>query len=86
MKITKEHYKILSDAIQEVRKEIPELNLDYYIKNNLGKDHAKRFRWDCLWAAKKFKKLPDNFVVDILYEYCDNTHIDTALRKIVHVN
>ena len=83
MKMTKEHYQILAKGINEVRKEIPELNLDYYVENKIGKDHAERFRWDCLWAAKKFKKLPDNFVGDVLYAYLNDTHIDTALRKIV---
>lgn len=81
MKIEFQDYKILFDAIQQVRRNNPEMTLDYYIKNNLGKDHAKRWRWDLLFAAKKF--MPEHFVCDVLYKYMDNTHIDTALRKIV---
>lgn len=81
MKIEPHDYKILFDAIQTVRRNNPEMTLDYYILNNLGKDHAKRWRWDLLYAAKKF--LPDHFVCDVLYKYMDDTHIDTALKKII---
>jgi hypothetical protein len=81
MKIEFQDYKILFDAIQQVRRNYPEMTLDYYIKNNLGKDHEKRWRWDLLYAAKNF--MPQHFVCDVLYKYLNNTHIDTALKKIV---
>jgi hypothetical protein len=45
---------------------------------------AKRYRWDLLWASKI--KVGDGVGThgDInLYAYLDDTHIDTALRKIV---
>lgn len=81
MKIEFHDYRILFDAIQTVRRNNPEMTLNYYIENKLGKDHAKRWRWDLLYAAKKF--LPDNFVCDVLYKYMNDTHIDTALKNIV---
>ena len=81
MKIQFHDYKILFDAIQQVRRNNPEMTLDYYVKNNLGKDHAKRWRWDLLYAAGKF--MPQHFVCDVLYQYLNDTHIDTALKNIV---
>lgn len=44
------------------------------------KDLNKRFRWDLLYAAKCYDK-----IIKPLYdeEGCDDTHIDTALRRIV---
>lgn len=38
----------------------------------------KRYRWDLLWACGMAK-----FVINTLYDYCNDDHIDTALREIV---
>jgi hypothetical protein len=46
----------------------------------LAKDPAKRYRWDCLYAAM------DQSGRDLtreIYEYANDSHIDTALRAIV---
>ena len=81
MKIEFQDYKILFDAVQTVRKNNPQMTLDYYMKNNLGKDHEERWRWDLLFAAKRF--MPENFICGVLYKYLNDAHIDTALKKIV---
>ena len=38
------------------------------------KDLSKRYRWDLLWKSEHFLNLPSDL---------DDSHIDTALRKIV---
>jgi len=43
-----------------------------------SKDVDKRVRWDMLYAAKLSGWISDN-----LYGYMDDTHIDTALRRIM---
>jgi hypothetical protein len=45
-----------------------------YEKMNLS---GMRYRWDILRAAKLMP-----FVCDTLYKYLDDSHIDSALRKI----
>ena len=79
MKITPDHYATLHTAITRVQaaKLLPGRN--YYVLQNLT---AKRWRWDLLWRAKRVGYLPDRFIDDTLYGYCDDTHIDTALRRI----
>ena len=81
MKIKPEHLQILADALEKVKEKYPEATLQYYIDNNIGKDHAKRWRWDLFYAAIKF--VPDSFTSGVLYSYMDDTHIDTALRYLL---
>ena len=40
----------------------------------------KRHRWDCLWSVAKEKRTE---WFDRVYQYADDTHIDTALRHAV---
>ncbi len=80
MKIQPEHFDIISTAINQVRIDYPDATLANYIKHEIGKDCSMRWRWDLFNAAKKY--LPDHFVCDVLYEYMNDTHIDTALRHI----
>lgn len=46
--------------------------------DNRVKDLEKRLRWDWLYAA-----VPSRWVCDNIYPYADDTHLDTALRRIV---
>lgn len=80
MKIQKDHFDILLQAAKKVKEAYPEFTLENYIKNKIGKDHEMRFRWDLLYGSKKF--LPEHFVCDVLYKYLNDTHIDTALKRI----
>lgn len=41
-------------------------------------DLEKRLRWDWLYAA-----VPSKWVCETIYPYADDTHLDTALRRIV---
>jgi len=46
---------------------------------------SKRWRWDLLWRAKRLGFIPERFIEDTLYSYCEDTHIDTALRRIIGI-
>lgn len=81
MKIQQDHYEILLQAAKKVKENYPEFTLQNYIDNKLGKDHERRFRWDLSYGMKKF--LPDYFICDVLYKYMNNSHLDTALKKLV---
>jgi hypothetical protein len=82
MKIQKDHYEILLQAAKQVKESYPDFTPENYVKNKLGKDHAKRFRWDLSYGMKKF--LPEsNFICDVLYAYMNDTHLDTALKNLV---
>jgi hypothetical protein len=41
-----------------------------------------RYRWDLLYAIPRDVRQP---IMDALYQYCDDTHIDTALKAITGV-
>lgn len=79
MKITPEHYRTLCHAIYRAQQGME--TRDEYVNQHGQTD--KRWRWDLLWRAKRVGFLPDRFIEDTLYGYCDDTHIDTALRRIV---
>ena len=80
MKITPRDFAILETAVVKAKSRVN--TLAEYIEHGLT---AERWRWDLLWAAKRSGYLPERFIEDSLYSYCDDTHIDTALRRIVSV-
>ena len=76
MKMTKEHYAEICEALDK-------LNEEYSLKDAEAKYMEagltpKRFRWDAMYAISR-KAGPVRF--DPLYEYLNDDHIDTALRK-----
>ncbi len=78
MKITPDHFRTLSHAIYQAQQGMD--TLDEYV-NQHGLT-AKRWRWDLLWRARRLGFLPERFVVDEIYSYANDDHIDTALRRI----
>lgn len=90
MKITQEHYETIKAAIAK-------FDVDSVTKgeNSLCKHAAEyrdvygftamRFRWDYWWAASKHSNISvghsDNDVSLPIYDYANDEHIDTALRK-----
>lgn len=79
MKMLEEHYNKLEQAIREVQKNNTNITIETYAKRGLT---AKRYRWDLLNAAIIEGKRSCHWLSDHLYGYLDDTHIDTALRKI----
>lgn len=60
--------------VEGLRKYKEKLKADVRIK-----DLDKRLRWDLLWAVPN---TPRTVLMDRLYAYLDDTHIDTALKII----
>lgn len=81
MKIKPEHYAILRDKVR-VSLDAQGWRAELYQREGLS---FKRFRWDMLYLARV--KIGDNAGMghgDVpLYEYMNDDHIDTALRRIV---
>ena len=78
MKITAQDYKILETHVISAMAVLP--TLAEYREKGLS---DKRWRWDLLWRSGL--KIGDSVGMpgDLnLYDYCNDTHIDTALRKI----
>jgi hypothetical protein len=86
MKIKEEHYDVLKKAISGVLQSHPMADREYHTRGL----SAKRYRWDLLHAAKvricdtrnAFGTEP-NAIYFPVYDYLDDTHIDTALRAVV---
>ena len=75
MKITPTDYAAIRNACAAVQAKQPGITPHTYAENNIGKDHDMRFRWDLLRASA--------FDTSRLYDYANDDHIDTALRRIV---
>ena len=77
MKIKPEHYAHLKSEIQKLPKD-QVLRHKEYLKGDIRvKDLGRHWRWDIYWATK-----PHHFGFDF-YTYLNDTHIDTALKKIM---
>lgn len=84
MKMKQEHFNGLLAAIQDKRREFPNLAEIYrngdFPRSDRVKDLNMRFRWDLFWSVTgKHHAAP--LYAD--YDYLDDSHIDTALRRLV---
>jgi hypothetical protein len=74
MKIKPEHYEQMKAAINSLdRQKVTE-----HKALGLGQNKEKRFVWDLFSAAKLY-----SFASVTLYSYLNDSHIETALFKIV---
>jgi hypothetical protein len=80
MKIIPEHYEQLRVMVTEKLETIESLEpfFDRYQKN--GGDWKMRFRWDLLYTIPYEIR---QVWFDEVYQYANDEHIDTALRKIM---
>ena len=72
MKIKSEHFEYLSLVIAE--RDTEELR-ERYKEAGLS---DKRYRWDLVYRCGL-----TTYICDVLYSYMDDSHIDTALKRIV---
>ena len=72
MKMKPKHYQALRAIVLQDHRPTEAS----YLEQGLS---AKRYRWDLLWNAPGRRAWFDSGV----YDYLDDTHIDTALRRIV---
>lgn len=79
MKITKEHYEHMKSEISKVfTKEKDESHRKFIIIEGKSKDIEMRLRHDWKWYAGL-----SGFICKEIYQYANDTHIDTALKKIM---
>jgi hypothetical protein len=78
MKINQTDYNDLRTAIADVLGNRTAAQvLELYHGNGLSE---MRMRWDLLWHVSNIVRRP---IFDRIYKYANDTHIDTALRRIV---
>ena len=75
MKMQRFHYNIFLTAVAA----LPRDKVLAHKAQNLGNDKIKRFVWDLFWMARATMPLA---ISDRLYDYLNDTHIETAMRKI----
>jgi hypothetical protein len=77
MKITPEHYSTLKSIIGSFNRE----QVLAHKALKLGKDPEMRFRWDLFTFA--MRSGTGNITINDFYRYANDSHIDTALKRIV---
>lgn len=78
MKMERKHYNLLELIITTYLKDGPCATVDDYIRRGWT---ARKWRWDTLWESIFAYHNPQSIMFR-LYDYLDDSHIDTALRKI----
>ena len=73
MKMQQAHYNMMKQAISE----LPRDQMLAFKANDLGKNKEKFFIWGLFKAAKLHFT-----ATDFLYLYLDDSHIETALKRI----
>jgi hypothetical protein len=76
MKISHLHYVAMRNSIIPLASRIP-AHREFVKSEGKAKDVEKRVRWDA------FRHAGYAGILSELYEYLDDTHIDTALRSIM---
>jgi hypothetical protein len=82
MKITRTHYDTLCIAMSHTISTNPRM-LDEYRSQGLSE---KRYRWDLLRMTTVAGIDGIRWICDNLYDYMNDDHIDTALRRITNTN
>lgn len=77
MKIKPTHFLTLEKAMTQAMLRFPNSYQEYQDRGF----SEKRWRWDLFWYCSKHI-LPTLFLMDEVYPYANDDHIDTALRKI----
>lgn len=85
MRLRPDHFAELNHQIYATTLLLgPEFTANYVMKRCDGADRVRdanrRYRWDLFWLTPF--QWRDAFLTEV-YTYCDDTHLDTALRSIV---
>jgi len=78
MKIRPAHYAFIRNAFATVPAETITKHRAFIVKEGKAKDIEKRLRWDLAYSLNLSTWLCSN-----VYDYADDSHIDTALRSIM---
>ena len=80
MKMTHPHFDHMKNAIAAVWTQEKHSAHRRFIENEgKAKDISKRLRWDWAYYADL-----SPWICDTLYAYVDDTHIDTALKRVIN--
>ncbi len=79
MKIKPHHYAALKKCMEANMDEASK-HREFIVNEGKAKDVDKRLRWDLLWAIPRDVRTP---LLDEIYQYANDTNIDTALRSIM---
>ena len=80
MKIKREHYEILLSGLGQALHTIdPDRHLGELLLDDRVGNVAKRFRWDLLHISS----ISSRWIIDNIYPYANDDHLDTALRKAI---
>ena len=80
MKMTQQHFDHLKSSIALIwTQDKHDVQRKFIVNEGKSKDVEKRLRWDWSYYAKVSPWACDN-----LYSYLDDTHIDTALKRIMN--
>ena len=84
MKITREHKNQMYDLLDAVRdaNDLPAYRDALWSGVGNG-DLGKRLRWDLLYATDSTERFR---WFEEVYEYADDTHVDTVLREWIRLN
>lgn len=80
MKIKAEHYATLKSMLSQYSHDNREKVLAYKALK-LGKDPERRFRWELFTFARRSGA--EKIALEDIYRYANDTHLDTALKRIV---
>lgn len=80
MKIKAEHYAAIKSMLSQYSHDNREQVLAYKALK-LGKDPERRFRWDLFTYARRVSS--ERIAMEDIYRYANDTHLDTALKKIM---
>lgn len=79
MKMNRDHYNRLTNAVNQVITDHPNALQEYKDKGL----SMMRYRWDLYHMACS----KDNYnLANEIYQYCNDDNIDTVLRKITNTN
>jgi len=91
MKIKKSHYQALKNGMREGIKQLKPQGIysgkeliDYYKNHNIGKNYTIRAGFDLLNHSKINGKPATDFICADLYGYLTDTHLKSAIVKIIN--
>ena len=91
MKMTQDHYNLLKIGMKKSLENLKNKGINnkddlikYYTDNKIGINYKDRACFDLLNSAKIDNRTSNRFICDTLYQYLNDTHINTALNKIIN--
>lgn len=78
MKVTVEHIERLRTLVSPF---LNKTTADLYKDAGLSE---KRYRWDALWAARRYDLDTEDALISEIYQYANDDHIDTVLRMLAN--